>query len=73
MIYFILFSQISRGTQVLGYVDGGEVETSNWLRFVNAPRNVFEENVVARECYGKSVEKNVMKSTYIYILYMTLE
>ena len=64
MIYFILLSQISRGSEVLGYVDAGNLETSNWLRFINAPRNVFEENVVARECFGKWVGKCDGINTY---------
>ena len=52
-MYFILLLQINRGSEVLRYVDGRELETSNWLRFINAPRNVFEENVVMRECFDK--------------------
>lgn len=35
--------------KVVEYIDGGNKAKSNWLRYVNCPRNKEEENVVATQ------------------------
>ena len=35
------------------FIDALLPETSNWLRYVNCPRNPDEENVSVHYCYGK--------------------
>ena len=39
--------------EVSYYIDGISLETSNWLRYINCPRNPAEENVSVHYCYGK--------------------
>ena len=34
-------------------MDGGDLETSNWLRWTNMPNDVNDENVQVRDCYGR--------------------
>ena len=49
----LLSPQVYRGDAVLRYIDAGELETSNWGRFLNMPNNVYDENVVMRECFDR--------------------
>ena len=53
LIHITISPQTTRGGEDLRNVEAVDVETSNWVRFVNAPRNVFEENVVTRQCRDK--------------------
>ena len=48
-----LFPQSYRDSERQYYIDGGDERTSNWLRFLNCPRHVKEQNVKALECLGK--------------------
>ena len=50
---FSISPQTTKGGEDLRNIEAADVETSNWVRFVNAPRNVFEENVVTRQCRDK--------------------
>ena len=39
---------------VISYnIDAFDETVSNWLRYVNTPRHVSEENVHVRSCYGR--------------------
>ena len=44
---------ISRSDSYAYNIDGARIATSNWLRWVNCPRNRKEENVMGVYCYGK--------------------
>ena len=39
--------------EIYYYVDGGKVESSNWLRYINCSRKRSEENVMEIQCYDK--------------------
>ncbi len=45
--------QIYRDDRLYYYVDGRNVETSNWLRYVNCSRKDKEENTIMLQCYDK--------------------
>ena len=53
-------------------VDGAAIETSNWLRWLNCPRNRREENVKGVYCYGKMmyvVTKPIYPSQELLVYY----
>ena len=35
------------------FIDGGDPDTSNWLRFINCPNHISEENVMMHTCFGR--------------------
>ncbi|KAK2166958.1 hypothetical protein LSH36_33g08076 [Paralvinella palmiformis] len=35
------------------FIDGSDVERSNWLRFLNCPNHRSEENIATHFCYGR--------------------
>ena len=45
--------QIYRNDTLTHYIDAARIETSNWVRWVNCPRNALEENVKGVYCLGK--------------------
>ena len=44
---------MTKGGQENHYVDGYDMTTSNWLRWINCARHVNEENVYCLHCRGK--------------------
>ncbi len=42
-----------RDGEITHYIDGYNLDTSSWLRFINCARNSAEENVLVAECKGK--------------------
>ena len=47
------YHQGMRGGIETHFLDGFDIDTSSWLRFINGARNVDEENVVCVECKGR--------------------
>ena len=53
MIDYLFFRQGLRGGIETHFLDGFDIETSSWLRFINCAPNVDEENVMCVECKGR--------------------
>ena len=54
------------------YCDAYDVTLSNWLRFINCPRHVSEENVQAHMCYGRMyyrISRDVAPGTELLVDY----
>lgn len=69
---FHSFWQVRRNSQEDHYVDAYNILTSNWLRFLNCPRDEPEENVKVYECYGKiyyMTTKDVYPGTELLVHY----
>ena len=52
--------------------DAADIETSNWLRWINCSRYKHEENVQAFKCYGKvyfQTVKNIVPEQELMVYY----
>ena len=47
------FYKVNRNGEADYYIDGADVETSSWQRFVNCPVHHQYENIVIHECRGR--------------------
>ena len=45
--------QVYRGDRVVHYIDGWNIQTSNWLRFINCANVASQVNVRMNACDGK--------------------
>jgi len=58
----------------LVFVESDELETSNYLRWVNCPNKKSQENVSYRECLGKiyyMTKTNIHPGQELYVFYGT--
>ena len=44
---------VTKGTVASFVLDGGDVDTSNWLRWLNCASTFKDQNVRAVTCYGR--------------------
>ena len=61
-----------RSGKMICQVDAADIETSNWVRWINCPRYRSEENVLARKCYGKvyyQAIKDIAPGTELMVYY----
>jgi len=68
----ILPFQVRLAGSRLVFVESDEVETSNFLRWVNCPNKKSQENVRMRECLGKifyMTKRNIHPGQELYVFY----
>ena len=64
--------QSYRNDSMVYYIDGADMRTSNWLRWLNCPRSLAEENVRGLYCYGKVLYvtiKDVYPGQELFVYY----
>lgn len=57
----------SRCGKRLYYIDGFYLRNSNWLRFVNSPNTISQENILAIQC--KMIMKNNIQKKYLHVIF----